>query len=393
MSRTRYELDTRVLTVFFFVAMPFVAFGSFIVVSMARSSLQSSLGDSFEQRAIETKILLERYIGEQSIHLRLVGLDPQVRQALAPLPKDPSPEEVSRLEEAWGAGDEALTKTLLKSPLAARLRETMEVRPALQLLQVIDGAGRLVASTGHSGRVLYGEVPWFRNFRENTLDRQPYVADVQPSSPGALPFLGIAYPVRDPGDGHLLGVLRAAVDFTDLYGILAPVRIGRTGHAVLLRGTDGIVLASDENDRVLRQVYPGFSALFGAMQGFPVAEQAEKVFGASRRHRGYWTLPEVRIKDAAGKEVGIEPARLVGYAPVDQVPNVQWIVAVEQDLAEALAPVQGVTRYLWVHFIGAFGTVILLALYFSFKTEEPIIEEELHLHEEHLPKGMSPDAS
>jgi hypothetical protein len=38
MARKRYELDTRVLTVFFFVAMPFVAFGSFNVVSMARGA-------------------------------------------------------------------------------------------------------------------------------------------------------------------------------------------------------------------------------------------------------------------------------------------------------------------------------------------------------------------
>jgi hypothetical protein len=34
--------------------------------------------------------------------------------------------------------------------------------------------------------------------------------------------------------------------------------------------------------------------------------------------------------------------------------------------------------------------VILLALYFSFRVEKPVIEEELHLHEEHIPSGVHP---
>ena len=32
--------------------------------------------------------------------------------------------------------------------------------------------------------------------------------------------------------------------------------------------------------------------------------------------------------------------------------------------------------------------MILLALYFSFKLERPVMEDDLHLHEEHVPAGM-----
>ena len=96
----------------------------------------------------------------------------------------------------------------------------------------------------------------------------------------------------------------------------------------------------------------------------------------------------MRLPAAAEQPAIVEPARLVGFSPVDQVPGVQWLVTVEQDLSEALAPVNGVTRYLWVHFIGVFATVILLALYFSFKLERPVMEEDLHLHEEHVATGV-----
>jgi hypothetical protein len=73
---------------------------------------------------------------------------------------------------------------------------------------------------------------------------------------------------------------------------------------------------------------------------------------------------------------------------VDQIRSVLWLVTVEQDLDEALHPIQSVTRYLWIHFIGVFATVILLALYFSFKLERPVMDDELHLHEEHVPSSL-----
>ena len=37
--------------------------------------------------------------------------------------------------------------------------------------------------------------------------------------------------------------------------------------------------------------------------------------------------------------------------------------------------------------IGVVLTTVLLALYFTSQLEAPVIEEALHLHEEHLPSG------
>ena len=63
MAKQKYYLDTRVLTAFFFAAMPFVAFGSFIVVNMAKNQLRDSVGVGLEQRAVQTKLAIERHIG------------------------------------------------------------------------------------------------------------------------------------------------------------------------------------------------------------------------------------------------------------------------------------------------------------------------------------------
>jgi hypothetical protein len=387
MAKHPYYLDTRVLTAFFFAAMPFVAFGSFIVVNQARTHLRESVGASLEQRAQQTKLALEQHLEEQLVYLRVLALDPEVQKALSETQRPPAEAEARAMEQAWIAGkDTKLDASLLQGPLAERLRPLAIARPPFRQLQLIDNTGRVRASTSRGGRLFYAEVPWFKDFRLQLSEAEVYVGDIFRREGSTLSLLEIAFPVRNPEDVWL-GAVRALFDAGDLYTVLAPVRIGRTGHATLLRSTDGLILASDESERILKVPLPGFESLRNAVEGFPMAAPGQELFGRARLHRGYWAAPEVKAKDEAGRDILLEPARLIGFSPVDQIPGVNWLVIVEMDLAEALAPINSVTRYLWFHFIGVFATVILLALYFSFKLERPVMEEELHLHEEHVPAG------
>jgi hypothetical protein len=387
MAKQRYYLDSRVLTAFFVAAMPFVAFGSFVLVNVAKNQLRESVGANLEQRAVQTKLGLEQYLANEVVLLRIVALAPEVRAALATRPQPlPSPQEAAKAEQDWVSGrDPKVTSALLESKAASALRLLSSVRPVLRQLQLLDASGRVIATTVRGGRLFYGESAWFQEVAGQEGDAELRVGDMQRPRGSTLTLLDLAYPIRD-ADGPLLGVVRALLDANDLYTVLAPVRVGTTGHAILVRASDGLVLASDESERILKMTLPGFDSLRSAMEGFPIGESGQALFGRSRLHRGYWTLPEARGQDG-GRDVLVEPARLVGFSPVDQF-GVKWLVAVEQDLGEAIAPVQTIARYLWIHFIGVFATVILLALYFSFKLERPVMEEDLHLHEEHVPAGM-----
>jgi hypothetical protein len=362
MPKRRYEVDPRILAVFFFVAIPFLAFGALVVMNLARGHLQNVTGQALEQRAQEAKLLVERYVLGQFSHLRLLSLDPQVRAAVAIEPRRADVEELRRLDQAWASGEPALVASVTGSALAARLREMGQVQPALRMLQVVDARGRLLAATLRGGRMWSGETPWFRALAGEELAGQPYVVDIV-APPGAGPMFEIAAPIRDATDGRLLGVVRALYDAADLYSVLASVRVGRTGHAVLMRSGDGLVLSSDESSHVLKERFAGF----------------EYIAAARREHRGSWAMPTVKSADTD------EPPRLVGIASVEQVPAVQWTVGVEQDLDEVVAPLQSIGWYLFLHGIGVIGSAVLLALYFSSKLEAPVIEEALHLHEEHVP--------
>jgi len=391
MAKKSYYLDTRVLTAFFFAAMPFVAFGSFIVVNQARNHLRESVGISLEQRAVQTKLALEQFVGDEIVHLRLLALEPEVQKALAAPAKAVPEADVRPLELAWASGRDAkLNASVLDTPASARLKLLPLVRPSVKQVQLVDATGRVLATSSRGGRLFHGEAAWFKELAAQEGEAEVHVGDLFRPTGSTMTLLEIAFPVRNAEDVWL-GAVRVLVDAGELYTVLAPVRIGRTGHASLLRATDGMVLASDESERILKMPMPGFESLRNAVEGFPLGESAQQIFARTGSRRGYWSMPEVKTRDEAGREIVVEPARLIGFSPVDQIPDVQWLVTVEQDLSEALSPIDSVTRYLWIHFIGVFATVILLALYFSFKLEQPVMEEDLHLHEEHLPSGMKKD--
>jgi hypothetical protein len=272
MAKQRYYLDTRVLTAFFFAAMPFVAFGSFIVVNQAKNQLRESVGVSLEQRAVQTKLGLEQYVGEQVALLRVLALDTDVQRALeAPVRAVPEA-EARRLEQAWASGkDPKLNASLLESPLAARLKPLGLVRPSVKQLQIVDTSGRVVAASSRGGRLFHAESDWFKDLAAQEGEPEVHLGQLYRAPGSTVNLLEIAFPVRNR-DAVWVGAVRALLDASDLYTVLAPVRIGRTGHASLIRSTDGMVLASDESERILKMPFPGFDSLRNAVEGFPLGE-------------------------------------------------------------------------------------------------------------------------
>ena len=164
MAKQPYYLDTRVLTAFFFAAMPFVAFGSFIVVNQAKNQLRESVGVSLEQRAVQTKLALEQYVADQMVHLRVLALDPEVQRALAAPARTVPEAEARQAEQLWASGKDAkLNASVLDSPLAARLWPLGLVRPSVKRLQVVDATGRVVAASSRGGRLFHAESDWFKD--------------------------------------------------------------------------------------------------------------------------------------------------------------------------------------------------------------------------------------
>ena len=182
------------------MAIPFVAFGALVVMNLARRATPERARPHLEQRAQEAK-LVERYVVGQYIHLHLLSLDPQVRQAVSAPPRPIAPEEARRLDQAWAAGRCRPGHVhRAGSPLAGRLRELGQVHPGLKLLQVIDAEGRLLASTVRGGRLWNRDTAWFHAVADASIGQRPYFVDIGRHG-GAGPMLEIAYPIRDGAGG------------------------------------------------------------------------------------------------------------------------------------------------------------------------------------------------
>ena len=297
MAKQRHQLDARVLTAFFFAAMPFVAFGSFIVVNQARTLLRESVGASLEQRAVQTKLALEQYVGDQVVHLRLVALDPEVQRALEQQAPRAARGRTARAARA-GLG-------LRQGPQAQRLdRRQRRSRPACSRSpscgppsgrsRSSTPRGRLVAASSRGGtpllrrdRVVQG--PW--RPRRASRRRTSASSSAPPGSTDGAP----RDRVSRCATRRRLARRRAGARRRRAISTPCSPRCASAARATpsLLRATDGLVLASDESERILKTPLPGFESLRNAVEGFPLGDSGRQLFGSAGQRRGYWTIPDV----------------------------------------------------------------------------------------------------
>jgi hypothetical protein len=179
--------------------------------------------------------------------------------------------------------------------------------------------------------------------------------------------MDIAVPVLvGEGDNQkVAGVLKALIDVRDVFAVMASVRFGETGRALLLNGPDRSIINSDDPDNVMKDTHPGFVHLQEA--------QAE-----GRRHF------ICQHMDGSTWLAGF--ARMPEPAPF---PEITWFVIVEQNIEEAEASVQVATNYL----LWFFGAMVLLVLLFSlfmhFKLVKPVREVGLREEMDRLSGAVS----
>ena len=217
--------------------MPFVAFGSFVVVNSARTQLRDSAGGRASSSGrCRPSSALEQYLARAGHAPAPPRPRPASRPGASPLPPARCPRpRPRRLEQAWAAGEDPKlsARRSWTRPLAARLKAARPraARRSSQL-QLIDthrprwSRPRLAAGGSSTARA-----PGSRTSATQEGEPEAYFGRHPAAAPARrVTLLEIAYPVRSP-DGAWIGAVRALLDATDLYTVLAPVRVGRTGHA------------------------------------------------------------------------------------------------------------------------------------------------------------------
>lgn len=243
--------------------------------------------------------------------------------------------------------------------LAALERST---RPYREILVLSPTGDVLTASeehepAGHAGDEGLKKALWNVTAKKETSDTWA-VLDA------ADDLLTLYVPIQDPESKEVHGFVRGSIDTERLFRGVSDVRFGETGHACLFERDSGRVLAGPSTHCAVDGIYVRFRDYQRAVE-----QRARYFLGGVRGPASF---------DRADAE-------LVGYARPELSVSfftLDWIVVVEQSLAETHAPLAPLSRDLILYFLGMGVLVVVLAGALSYVLEKPTTGVEIDLHEE-----------
>lgn len=247
---------------------------------------------------------------------------------------------------------------------AAYLSGLEETSALYQELVLVNRAGEVVFATEAATDRDASEKKGFQRALERFATARPVYLWVQVADDRSS--LTLYHPIRDPAApraNDLLGLVRAELDAERLFHSVSDFRVGDSGHACLVDGGSGRVLAGRGSD---------------CAEGGDRYVRLEELRRAQKQGARYF-LAGVEGPDSFDEGVGL----LVGHARPElsrSFSDLVWVVAVEQSLAEAQAPLSPMFRELILYFLGMGLLVLLLAAYMSYKLERPLTPAILDLH-------------
>ncbi|HSF15508.1 MAG TPA: cache domain-containing protein [Vicinamibacteria bacterium] len=319
---SRHYVVTRVLVIAAVVAVLPMSVGFLLIQHSAKTRLTDAAGLNFVSFAEQAGSAVNAAFLRELEFLSSLGRSPAVRTALVSHDMD----EAKRF-----------------------LAETEQASALHRRLAVVDRDLELVADSESSQSL---DLP------------EGLTASKSWASVGADPgTLILARPISDRDSGGSLGLVVAELDAERMFMSVTDFRSGESGRACLFDRRSGRLLAG-------RRAECGAGDLYARLEDVARARsQGIRYFLADVEGPGSFDRAD---------------ALLVGYATpelVRSMPELDWVVAVEQPLEEAHAPLEPMFRDLVLYFLLMSGLVLALAAYMTFKLERPVTDVELDLHE------------
>jgi two-component system NtrC family sensor kinase len=203
-------------------------------------------------------------------------------------------------------------------------------------LLLFSADGKIVAETGQQPSRTGFDLSYRPYIQKTGQTLAPYISDPFASSKDHRhPVVVMAVPLVNT-DGTLLGILAGSIDLTgdNSLGVLTAARVGQSGYFYLYTAERTMVMHPDRS-RIMQQDVPvGANKLYDrALQGFEGS-------GETVNSRGLHTL-----------------------AAFKRLRSVDWILAANYPVAEALAPVRAAERTTWMIVAGGgLAVAVIMAL-------------------------------
>jgi diguanylate cyclase (GGDEF)-like protein/PAS domain S-box-containing protein len=243
---------------------------SFVIITSVRSTLTEQVGENFRSQAeslddLETLYLVQNIKELQSLASSSV-LREAVNQANARYRGTPAEIESGILAlDAWwieAGDDDALITNITSGDRATnaathRLMEFLEIFPSHSEVFVTDRYGATVGATGRLSDYYQADEQWWQAGWNNGTGGL-YVSQPQFDESAGVTALLFAVPVFNTS-GQPVGVLRSTLNVDSLLALLADVKLGTTGKAILVSGSGDVLFdpsgaASPPPPEVLQQI-------------------------------------------------------------------------------------------------------------------------------------------
>ena len=239
------------VSIFIVGILPIIAGTSFIYLQ-GRKELTESVGKDFARITREIagniEIIIEQYVSS----IRGLAVSPVLRDAVRSANKayadrgEASIEkEIRQMDLQWvrtGNKNEFLKK-YLSNPAARYLLDIKKQTGEYAELFITDSRGALVASTDKTKYLYFGNEEWWRTAYNNGKG-ELYISKIYFDPDKNQSLQDIAAPIMDEGGNHLLGVVRIVHKIERLLQVVQKLRIGNSGHVMLLNSSRSILIYS-----------------------------------------------------------------------------------------------------------------------------------------------------
>lgn len=238
--------------------------------------------------------------------------------------------------------------SILEHPASRHLQSYQSLKEdEYDVIFATDRYGRVVASTRNLPAIDFSHEPWWQAAYQNGSG-QVFMSDLYTHPQTGLLGVELALPIYDQETSRVIGVLRFVVQDLKLEQILKSMRMGETGHAMMINQEGQILICPR-----LPQT----------------AHHTVRVFQESLDHSG-WKIQD-NGHDTQPSVVALSPVSFTSKYLLGTQPR---FVMVTQDRAELFAPIK---RVLWIITglgLALIGLLILLGTLAGKRLVRPILE-------------------
>lgn len=301
----RYRIVQMLLLMFGLISLVPLAVLSLLTVPEVSSVMRQLNNSTFLTFAGMAASEMDLYLNERLNELKHLAQSPLVVEAA---------KQGGAMSEALGLPQLAIreieerfsqARSLEVSPAAkAYLGRFQDFSPFAELF-ITDKYGHNATITHLTSDFVQSDEEWWRKaFSQGT-----FLSSVKYDESAKVMGLEMAMRVEDPASGAAVGVIKGIFDLTYIDAVRAKIRIGATGHAVLVDTSGRIISHPDERRR--QQSLAQMQVVQAGLRG--QAGIAQEV-----------------VPSASGEEA--ERRFLIAYTPI---PSTGWVLLVQEDVAEA----------------------------------------------------------